>query len=557
MNQKKKEPNIRSLTKRETKSRRASMVIKVLSFNIQKNKLSFAKKSYLNLLRLEANYYYNYLIALSEQKITDDFGNIIYPNNIFNFNTKSNLITIFNYQDNTNLDYELKVLSSQVKQELLKKIQSSIKAISVAKSKGRKTGKLKFKSLVNIPLKQFNNSFYISDDCKKLSLQGNKKTSFHLIRNKNLSKLVTALKLDKNNNVSLKKLIDLGIIEIANAEIIVGFDNKYSFNLTVYFNPQYLEKANLFQGTKLSKQQFDLIQSTNIGKDAGISNEITINCGETYSSISIDSRKVVNKSQKKKSVNLKRYQKKFNRHISKSKKNKAHGKLIRNNDNGFRTRHYYEIKSKIDKIQCNINNHKLDSVRKLDSIFSLFKGINFQNEMVKSWHANKKMRFSSPIQQGILGKTYAKLKHHYDSAENIELNYQYKKLSKSLRTTKTCICGYVNNNITLKDRVYSCPQCNYENNRDTHSAYIINNTLNHEKFNMKDYQQSNKLVCGIQTKDLLLDSNLGKITASTKTELIYSIMSSKLKSQNLSFKLNIYNSISDKNNQEAPSFMTV
>lgn len=42
-----KEPNIRRLTKKATKARRTSMVIKVLSFNIHKNKLSYDKKNYL------------------------------------------------------------------------------------------------------------------------------------------------------------------------------------------------------------------------------------------------------------------------------------------------------------------------------------------------------------------------------------------------------------------------------------------------------------------------------------------------------------------------------
>ena len=50
------------------------MVVKVLSFNIQKNKLSKIKKEYLKLLKLEAKYYYNYLVYLSKFFITDNFG---------------------------------------------------------------------------------------------------------------------------------------------------------------------------------------------------------------------------------------------------------------------------------------------------------------------------------------------------------------------------------------------------------------------------------------------------------------------------------------------------
>jgi hypothetical protein len=395
--------------------------------------------------------------------------------------------------------------------------------------------------------------------------------------------------LSKNLNlthISLKKLIDLKIIEIANAELISTYKkDSYSFNLTVYFNPEYLEKANLFQGTKLSKVDLDIVKSISIGLDAGIASEMTINCGETYSSIEINSRNPVNKNQSNKIAKLKKYQRKLNRHIAKSKKNKkkdnqnnnsinqinkSNLNSIRNNNNGFYTNKFKELKQGINSIQTNMNNHKLDTVKKLDSIMSLFKGISFQDEMVKSWHSNKKMKFSSPIQKGILGKSYAKLKQHYDSIDNKTMvnnvvNYQYKKPSKNLRTTKTCICGIVNKDITLKDRVYVCSQCGYSNDRDTHSSYIINNTLNHVnlKYNNLEYQIENKLGCGKQSKDLelsknlILNSNLGKTTASVKTKLIYDILSSKLKSQNLSIKLNIYNSLVDKSNQEAPSFRSV
>ena len=199
-----KTPSSRSLGLKATKERRKEMVIKVFSFDIQKNKLSKDKKIYLGLLKLEAKYYYNYLVFLSQVKTTDNYGDIIYPNNLFNFNTKSDLIQIFNYEDNTHVEYELKVLSSQVKQEILKKIQSSIKGLSSSKSKGRKIGQLKFKSFVNVPLKQFNNSFYLSDDCKKLSLQGNKKATFHLIRNKNLSNLAKNLQLTHKSITTVK-----------------------------------------------------------------------------------------------------------------------------------------------------------------------------------------------------------------------------------------------------------------------------------------------------------------------------------------------------------------
>ena len=559
-------PSDRIQTRKETKSRRSSMVIKVLSFNIQKNKLSKNKKSYLKTLFLEAKYYYNYLIYLSQQSVTDNYGNTVYPYNLFEFNTKSNQILVYENSSNSYLPYELKFLSSQVKQELLKKIQSSIKSLSKAKTKGRKIGHLKFKSFVNLPLKQFNNSFYLSDNGKKLSLQGNKKSSFHLVRNKNLTQLSKELNLNFNSQISLKKLIDLNIIEIANAELASSYKkDTYFFNLTVYFNPQYLKKANLFQGTKLSQEDTSLISQLNLGLDAGIASEQTINIGETFSSISINSRNPVNKAQSNKLKKLKHYQRKLNRHIAKSKKHKKLNKdnnknIIRNNDKGFYTGKFKELKQQINSIQDNLNNHKTDSIAKITSIYDLFAQITFQDEMVKSWHKNKKMKFSSPIQKGILGKVYAKLKNNYDSENNQTINngkthYKYRKLSQSLRTTKTCVCGNVNKDITLKDRVYVCSQCGYVNDRDTHSSYIINHTLNHI-----EYQQEEVLGCGMQpkdwglNKDLMLNSNLGQTITSAKTEQFFNILSSKLKSNNLSIKLNNYITLMDKPNQEASDF---
>lgn len=559
-------PSDRIQTRKETKSRRSSMVIKVLSFNIQKNKLSKDKKFYLKTLFLEAKYYYNYLIYLSQQSVTDNYGNTVYPYNLFEFNTKSNQILVYENSSNSYLPYELKFLSSQVKQELLKKIQSSIKSLSKAKTKGRKIGHLKFKSFVNLPLKQFNNSFYLSDNGKKLSLQGNKKSSFHLVRNKNLTQLSKELNLNFNGQISLKKLIDLNIIEIANAELASSYKkDTYFFNLTVYFNPQYLKKANLFQGTKLSQEDTSLISQLNLGLDAGIASEQTINIGETFSSISINSRNPVNKAQSNKLKKLKHYQRKLNRHIAKSKKHKKLNKdnnknIIRNNDKGFYTGKFKELKQQINSIQDNLNNHKTDSIAKITSIYDLFAQITFQDEMVKSWHKNKKMKFSSPIQKGILGKVYAKLKNNYDSENNQTINngkthYKYRKLSQSLRTTKTCVCGNVNKDITLKDRVYVCSQCGYVNDRDTHSSYIINHTLNHI-----EYQQEEVLGCGMQpkdwglNKDLMLNSNLGQTITSAKTEQVFNILSSKLKSNNLSIKLNNYIALIDKPNQEASDF---
>ena len=55
-------------------------------------------------------------------------------------------------------------------------------------------------------------------------------------------------------------------------------------------------------------------------------------------------------------------------------------------------------------------------------------------------------------------------------------------------------------------------------------------------------------------KNLILNSNLGQTITSTKTELVFNILSSKLKSNNLSIKLNNYIKLMDKSSQEASDF---
>ena len=153
--------NTRQQTKKDNKNRRNSMLVKVFSFNLQKNKLSKAKEKYLSLLFREAKWYYNYLINLSQKQVTNDFGNLVYCYNLFNLKTNQKFIKRYNQKFDCFEDYELKALSSQMKQTILESIQNSIKALSSAKAKGRKAGKLKFKSSVPIPLKQLNFTYYL------------------------------------------------------------------------------------------------------------------------------------------------------------------------------------------------------------------------------------------------------------------------------------------------------------------------------------------------------------------------------------------------------------
>ena len=236
----------RILNKKITSQRRKNMLVKVIEFNITNNHLSQDKKSYLKQLFTEAKYYYNYLLNLSQKSCTDDYGNLIYTNPISSIDTKNNYIEVFNSATLEFMPYEIKLLSSQVKQKIKDKISDSIKSLVKRKAKGFKVGKLRFKSEVNIPLKQFNNTYYLDDDFKYLSIQGSH-LKFKLNPNKAIKKLSKELGF---NQLSVQSLLENKIIEIANAEINKGLNKSkinshYKLSLTIYINPEIYQEDKI------------------------------------------------------------------------------------------------------------------------------------------------------------------------------------------------------------------------------------------------------------------------------------------------------------------------
>ncbi|MFA5075778.1 MAG: transposase [Candidatus Babeliales bacterium] len=141
-------------TFKETKQRRQSQDVVVYELKIINNKLSKTLKEKLNRLFLEAKWFYNYILS---------------KNDVFNFDSKIKQVQC--KTTNGFEDRELKTIGSQIKQEILKRIQNSIKSLSSKKKKGNKVGKLKFKSeFLSIPLKQFNTTYKIKGN--KILIQG-------------------------------------------------------------------------------------------------------------------------------------------------------------------------------------------------------------------------------------------------------------------------------------------------------------------------------------------------------------------------------------------------
>jgi len=144
------------ITLKATRQRRKTQDCKVYTCKFDYSHLSKQKREYLHRLFLEAKWLRNYILA------RDD---------IFNETDKHSSVIVIN-KDGEKEERELKCLSSQMKQGILAQIKNDIAGLSAGKEKGRRVGRLKFKSRVNsIGLKQFDNTYKIKGK-NHITLQG-------------------------------------------------------------------------------------------------------------------------------------------------------------------------------------------------------------------------------------------------------------------------------------------------------------------------------------------------------------------------------------------------
>jgi len=139
-----------------TREKRKSQICKVYEAKIDCSHLSKFVKSHFNGLFREAKWFYNYCLS---------------HDNVDNVDTKVKQVPV-----KVNDEYEdrkLSILSSQAKQGIKTRLFTNLSSLHSLKNNGHKVGRLKFKSQINsIPLKQFNNSYYIRNG--KLRIQGMK-----------------------------------------------------------------------------------------------------------------------------------------------------------------------------------------------------------------------------------------------------------------------------------------------------------------------------------------------------------------------------------------------
>ena len=210
----------------------------------------------------------------------------------------------------------------------------------------------------------------------------------------------------------LDQFIDIPNIEIANAHILNKPDGYY-IAITTYQNIDDLPEKEYI--------------GEEIGIDFGIKNNITLSNGETFN-CSIGETK-----------RLKRLQRKMSRQQKGS-------------NNRYKTRRL------IRKEYQKIDNKKHDFANKLVHYLLSYKDVYMQDENLSGWHSGW---FGKQVQYSAMGLVKHKLL----------MSNQVHVLDRYAPTTKYCpICGNIKSNISLSDRVYHCDNCDYESDRDIHSA---------------------------------------------------------------------------------------
>jgi len=144
---------------RETRNKRKTQTAKSFEIKLDKSKISKERMDNLERLFLEGKWFTNYIIS---KGITDSVPYKDYKVKKVNIKVKDKFE-----------ERGLKVLSSQMKQYIIKRLQNNVKTLHKLSKKGKKVGKIKYiKSLHSIFLMQYGNTYKIDKNAKMLRIQG-------------------------------------------------------------------------------------------------------------------------------------------------------------------------------------------------------------------------------------------------------------------------------------------------------------------------------------------------------------------------------------------------
>jgi len=206
-------------TLKATHDRREKLRVVVYELKLDLSKCPITVKNQLKKLFIEAKWLYNHILA---------------TNDIVKHNTKSNIVKI-KTKEGTSEERTLTVLSSQMKQGIQERMVDALRGLKARKKNGGKIGKLKFKSLINsIPLKQFNVTYKLLTEHKRIKIQGIKKSikvhGFDQL--KDVKEFANATLITKNGNYYLKVTCYVDKLHMKSTDII-GIDFGIKDHLTL------------------------------------------------------------------------------------------------------------------------------------------------------------------------------------------------------------------------------------------------------------------------------------------------------------------------------------
>ena len=197
---------------KETRIRRRSQEARVFEIKFDANKISNQKFNSIRRVFLEGKWFTNYIIA---KGITESIPYKDY--NVKKVNIKVN---------DASEERELNILSSQMKEYIIKRLQSNIKALAKLKKGGKKVGKIRYiKSLHSIPLMQYGITYKIDMERKRIHIQGlGDFKAIGLDQIPENSEFATANLIEKNGNYFLHVVVYINKSEKVQNNKVVGID---------------------------------------------------------------------------------------------------------------------------------------------------------------------------------------------------------------------------------------------------------------------------------------------------------------------------------------------
>lgn len=216
-------------TLKETRERRSLQIPKVYEMKVDYSHLNKQEKEKIKMYFVEAKWLYNYILS---------------QNDPFVYDYKTNPIEKYN-KEGQKEEVKIQNLPAKLKQGIVYNLQQNISNLSKAKKKGRKVGRLKFKSEYNsIELSQYGVTHTIKSQ-KRVKLTGIKKP----------------IKV-----FGLEQITD--DMEIANAKLVQKPDGYY-IKLTTYQFPK-------------GEVDNEVTRKQGVGIDFGIQNNLITSEGELF-----------------------------------------------------------------------------------------------------------------------------------------------------------------------------------------------------------------------------------------------------------------------------------